>query len=251
LLSAFSIATFLFQLLHKDEFGDVFRDQPGAWPHLLGHLLRGGVGAGLAWCLWKYLQAVKKTINAAPRATPELFQSLARWWTILAISVIALLLYGAWVTFVTGPPRLTRALSPWFQAAPPDQSSVRVEFRLAETEPPEEPAEELIEATVAGTSRRIFLHKDALVTNQDITEARVVLNDRNKPAILVRFAQSAQPKLREATEAHRGKPLAILVDGRVVTAPIVKWRIGESAEIEAGFSREEAERIAKGLAGKE
>jgi preprotein translocase subunit SecD len=57
--------------------------------------------------------------------------------------------------------------------------------------------------------------------------------------------------MRDATEAHRGKPFAILIDGRVVTAPIVQFQIGEGAWIRGGFSRDEAERIAKGISGKE
>jgi preprotein translocase subunit SecD len=49
---------------------------------------------------------------------------------------------------------------------------------------------------------------------------------------------------------HRGKPIAILVDGRVVTAPVVKYQFSEGAWIQGNFSPKEAERIAKGLAGK-
>jgi hypothetical protein len=246
LLSGFSAVAFLFQVLHKDEFGEPFRDQPGAWPHLFGHLLRGAVGACLAWCLWKYLRAAKKSINADRREALELFQALARWWNTLAISALALLQYGAWVAFVTGPPVPTRPLTPRFQAEPPDKSAVRVEFRLAETSR----AEGLIEAPVAGTSQTIFLHKEPLLTNQDIADARVVLSELEEPAVDVRFVPAARQKMREATGAHRGKPIAILVDGRVVTAPIVTWQIGESARIQGAFSDEEAERIAKGLSGR-
>jgi preprotein translocase subunit SecD len=99
--------------------------------------------------------------------------------------------------------------------------------------------------------RTIFLDKEPLITNKDISEARVVLDDRDQPGVEVRFVPAARQKMRDATEAHRGKPLAILVDGRVVTAPIVRWQIGESAWIQGGgISRDEAERIAKSLSGR-
>jgi hypothetical protein len=247
LLSAFSAVAFVFQVLHQDQFGERFRDQPGAWPHLLGHLLRSAVGAGLAWCLWGYLRALNKSITADKGQAPELLPALALWWNSQAVSAIALVLYGAWVAFVTGPPIPTRPLSPRFQAEPPDKSAVTVEFRLAEASR----GEGLVEAKVAGTSRTIFLHKETLLSSQDIAEARVVLDERDEPAVEVRFVPAVHQKVREATEAHRGKPLAILVDGRVVTAPIVRWRIGESARIRGDFSREEAERIARGLSGRE
>jgi preprotein translocase subunit SecD len=107
----------------------------------------------------------------------------------------------------------------------------------------------LIEATVAGTNRTIFLHKEPLLANEDIAEARVVLNERDEPVVDVRFVPAVHQKVRDATEAHRGKPLAILVDGRVVTAPVVQWQIGESARIQGAFTPEEAERITKGLTG--
>jgi hypothetical protein len=247
LLSGFSALAFLFQVLHKDEFGGMFRDQPGAWPHVLGHVLRTAVGAALAWCLWRYLKAVKKSIHAGQDETPELFRALARWWNCLAICGLALVLYGVWVAFVTGPPLLIRPLSPRFQAEPLDKSAVKVEFRLAEANP----GEGLIEATVVGGSRTVFLHREPFLTNQDIAEARVVLNERDEPSVEVRFVLAAQQKIRDATEAHRGKPLAILVDGRVVTAPIVEWRFGESAWIQGSFTRQEATRIATGLSGRE
>ena len=46
-----SAFAFVFQCRYRDQFGDLFREQPGAWPHLLGHLLRSAVAASLAWSL--------------------------------------------------------------------------------------------------------------------------------------------------------------------------------------------------------
>lgn len=246
LASVLSVPAFVFHFLYRNEFGDLFRHQPGAWPFLLGHLLRCAVGAALAWCLWRYLQAVKKSMNPERREAPELFQSLADWWNVFALSGLALVLYGVWVGFIIGPPVISRPLSPSFPAEPFDTATVKVEIRLAETVP----REGLIEATVADTSQKIFLSKEPLLANQDIAEARVVLDEFDEPGVQITFVPAVHQKVREATESHRGKPLAILVDGRVVTAPIVQWQIGESALIQGGFRREEAERIAKGLSGR-
>src|SRR5207249_6805144 len=138
---------------------------------------------------------------------------------------------------------VNRFLSPRFPAESPDQAAAKVEFRLAESEP----GDGLIEASVPGTPRKVFLHREALITNQDIAEARVVLDD-GEPAVEVTFVLPAQQRMREATTAHRGKPLAILVDGEVVGAPTVMFQIGSSARIYARFTREEAERIARAFA---
>lgn len=246
LIAGLSIVGFVFQVLLRDEFGELYRNQPGAWPHILGHLLRSAVGAWLAWCLLSYLRALNESIGDSAHGTLDLYRTLARWWNGLAISVIVLVLHGVWVAFIVGPPIVTRPLSPRFQAKAPDESAVKIEFRLAESSP----REGLVEAVVAGTSRKIFLHVEPFITNEDISDARVVMGDRNQPAVEVRFITASRQKVREATGAHRGRPLAILVDGRVVTAPIVQWQIGESAWIQGSFSREEAERIARGLSGR-
>ena len=56
--------------------------------------------------------------------------------------------------------------------------------------------------------------------------------------------------MRQATAEHIGRPVAILIDGTVVMAPIVRSPIGDSAVISGQFTREEAERIAAGIDGR-
>lgn len=53
--------------------------------------------------------------------------------------------------------------------------------------------------------------------------------------------------MRRATANHIGRPVASLIDGAVVAAPLLKARISESAVISGAFSRAEAERIADGI----
>jgi preprotein translocase subunit SecD len=195
--------------------------------------------------LWRYARAVKRLVNSNERDLGALYQSLARWWYALAISVFALVLYGGWVTLGPGRLMASRSLSQRFHAKPGDQSAVRVEFRLAE----DEAAEGLIEATVSGTTQTIFLHKDPLLTNRDISHARVVVDEENGPAVDVTFAEESREKVLHLTETNRGKLLAILVDGRVIMAPVIREPIGTEARIWGRFSREEAERIARGLTG--
>jgi preprotein translocase subunit SecD len=66
----------------------------------------------------------------------------------------------------------------------------------------------------------------------------------------VELTKEGRQKLARVTKAHQGKPLAILVDGKVVAAPIVRDEITGDARISGSFSKEEAERIAKGIKGK-
>jgi|GEM_PF-4630073 len=42
--------------------------------------------------------------------------------------------------------------------------------------------------------------------------------------------------------------MAVLLDGRVVLAPVIRFAVGQTAVIDAGFSREEAYRVARAIA---
>jgi preprotein translocase subunit SecD len=121
-----------------------------------------------------------------------------------------------------------------------EKPAVKIEFRLAEREP----AEGLVEAMVAGTKDKIYLHKGPGVTNEDIAEAR--LDPDGSPKVLLTFTKTGKEKMTKFTEAHQGKPLAILVDGKVIAAPTVRSAIAGNAVISVR-TKEEAERIAKGL----
>lgn len=44
--------------------------------------------------------------------------------------------------------------------------------------------------------------------------------------------------------------VAILLDGKVIVAPVLRLPIDTSAEIDGNFTRADAERIVKGIVGK-
>jgi len=110
-------------------------------------------------------------------------------------------------------------------AAPPDKSTKPVEFYLAETVP----AKGLVEITVVSTDRKIYLPKQAVVTNKDIATARLKRDANGEIAIAIEFTRSGAKKIAKATEKHKGKPLAILLDGKVIVAPIIRSRISAHA----------------------
>jgi hypothetical protein len=244
LLSVLSAIAFVVQVRYRNEFGDLYRDEPGAWPHLIAHVIRSAVCAVLGWQLWRYLRAARAATPGDHQSLRPLFRSLAGWWNALGASVIVFVIYAVWVGFHFSPPSTSRFLSPRFNSEPPEQAAANVEFRLAESQP----GDGLFEVSVVGTPRKVYVHRDALVTNKDIAEARVVADD-GEPAVEVTFALPAQQRIRQATAGHLGKPLAILVDGEVINAPIVRFQISDSARIYGRFTREEAERIARSLTG--
>jgi preprotein translocase subunit SecD len=66
--------------------------------------------------------------------------------------------------------------------------------------------------------------------------------------VSVQFLQAGAERMKQATAIHVGRPVAILIDGAVVMAPVVRSPIGDSAVISGNFTQAEAERIAEGIA---
>jgi len=123
------------------------------------------------------------------------------------------------------------------------QAAVRFEVRLAE----DQPVPGLIVARIANSGRVIYLHPEAVVTNDDIAQSWVLPDGPDHFSVSVEFLQPGAHRMRQATAAHLGRPVAILIDGKVVIAPVVRSAISTSAVITGDYSRADAERIADGL----
>lgn len=122
-------------------------------------------------------------------------------------------------------------------------AAVRFEVRLAE----DQPIPGLTVAQVADSSRLIFLHPEIVVTNDDIAQSWVFQDGAGRFGVAVALLPSGADRMRQATASHQGRPVAILIDGSVVTAPVVRAPIGDSAVISGDYTRAEADRIAEGI----
>jgi hypothetical protein len=123
------------------------------------------------------------------------------------------------------------------------EAAVRFEVRLAE----ERPAAGLTAAAVGDSSRVIYLHDEVVLANGDVVRARVVEMGADRFGVEVELAPDASDRLRSATSGHIGRPLAVLIDGRVVVAPVVRSAIERAAVISGDFTSADASRIAEGL----
>jgi hypothetical protein len=123
------------------------------------------------------------------------------------------------------------------------RAAVRFEVRLAE----DKPGPGLREVRVAGSDRSVYLHDEVVVSNGDIAAARLVQGSPTQYSVGIEFNTSGTEKIRAATEGHIGKRVAILLDGQVVMAPVVKASLGASAEITGKFTKSQAERIVEGI----
>jgi len=123
-------------------------------------------------------------------------------------------------------------------------AAVRFEVRLAE----DHQTAGLQEARVSGSDRVVYLHPEIIVTNSDIAQSRVVQGDNpSRFGVSVEFNAAGARKMRQATANHVGRPAAILIDGDVVTAPVLRSPISTSAVISGDYTRAEAERIVDGI----
>ncbi len=126
------------------------------------------------------------------------------------------------------------------------QDKVRVEVRRAETKA----AEGLTEAKVVGSEQKIYLHAKPELTNDDIAGAAVVVDNNGRPAVEIVFTEQGEQKIAKLSADHLQRPLAVLFDGKVYCAPILRQKLGKKAVITGAFTKTEAERIANSLHGK-
>ena len=49
------------------------------------------------------------------------------------------------------------------------------------------------------------------------------------------------------TEKHLDKPIAIMIDGKVISAPVVKAKLSMQAQITGNFTKEEVEKLVKAI----
>ncbi len=119
-----------------------------------------------------------------------------------------------------------------------------LEVRLAENDP----ASGLIETPVPGSDRRIYLHPASLATTADVTSASVIDAGNSQFSVAVAFGEAAAARMVSATQAHLGRPVAIVLDGQVLAVMTLRAPVSDSAMI-TGVTEEQARRLAAGLAG--
>lgn len=84
------------------------------------------------------------------------------------------------------------------------------------------------------------------LTGADLVKAEVAFDQiSSSPVVSIEFSEAGSKKFAEITERNVGKPLAILLDGQVVSAPQVNEAIiGGRAQISGSFTTEVARELA-------
>jgi hypothetical protein len=144
------------------------------------------------------------------------------------------------------PPAFDEPLAfPRSPGDPPTAKPRRVffELRLAEVMPVRGLA---FEAQLKNSQQKVYVHYTAVATHTDVLDARVVeTTGRNEIALTL--TPEAGAALTSATTRHTGRPVAIILDGEVVSVLTIRSPLGAEVVFSGDFTREEAARIAAGL----
>tara|TARA_R110002095_G_scaffold81637_1_gene70898 strand:+ start:53305 stop:53574 length:270 start_codon:yes stop_codon:yes gene_type:complete len=85
--------------------------------------------------------------------------------------------------------------------------------------------------------------------NENFLEAKVELDRDQLPLITMKLNKEGEAILSKASREHLNKPLAVVVDGEVIMAPIIRAPMGAEVMITGIKTMDEAKRIARSLSG--
>jgi preprotein translocase subunit SecD len=91
-----------------------------------------------------------------------------------------------------------------------------------------------------------LVEKRAVITGRDLAGAEPAFDQRiNEPIVTFRFSTAGVRKFAQATAENVGRSFAIVVDGEVVSAPIIREPITDgSGQISGNFTQQAANELA-------
>lgn len=93
--------------------------------------------------------------------------------------------------------------------------------------------------------QQYVLENEVIVSGDQLIDAQATINENNQPVVSFRFDTAGAREFGVATQKNIGRYLAILLDGKVVSAPTIRAAIlGGSGVIEGGFSVAQANETA-------
>jgi protein-export membrane protein SecD len=89
-----------------------------------------------------------------------------------------------------------------------------------------------------------LIQKRIMVSGETLVHAQATFQE-NQPVVAFRFDSAGARRFADATRANVGKPFAIVLDGKVISAPVIREPIvGGSGIISGGFTVQETQDLA-------
>src|SRR5499427_2280897 len=129
--------------------------------------------------------------------------------------------------------------------------TAKLDFRMVDLSMSAEQAEqahpadsEILSGETPG--QKYLIEKRVLVSGADLTDAQPGFDQRtNEPVVNFRFNSAGARKFAEVTQANVGKPFAIVLDNKVISAPVIREPIlGGSGQISGNFTVQSANDLA-------
>jgi preprotein translocase subunit SecD len=96
-----------------------------------------------------------------------------------------------------------------------------------------------------GQPTYFLLRKETMITGRDLKNARVGVDENNRPQINFSLNALATDKFARETGRNIGRQLAILLDGTVYSAPVIQSKLGSDNRITGHFTTQEADELSK------
>jgi preprotein translocase subunit SecD len=96
----------------------------------------------------------------------------------------------------------------------------------------------------AGAVQYYLVRKTPVVSGRDLRNARPALDENNRPAVSFSLKSDGASRFGSFTRGHIGRQLAIVLDGRVESAPVIEGAISDEGRISGNFTQQEAADLA-------
>jgi len=101
-----------------------------------------------------------------------------------------------------------------------------------------------VERATDGSPTYYLIQSSGGISGRDLKNAYVSRDDNGRPAISFSLNANGAERFGPLTEQNIGKLLAIILDGRVQSAPVLRGRISDNGQITGSFSPQDAQDLA-------
>ncbi|RTM01888.1 MAG: protein translocase subunit SecD, partial [Bradyrhizobiaceae bacterium] len=131
--------------------------------------------------------------------------------------------------------------------------TAKMEFRMVDTSvPPDQalqgrvPPDSEVLQSASPPNQPYVVKKQVLVSGGDLSDAQTGFDQRtNEPIVTFRFNSAGSRKFAQATTENVGQPFAIVLDNKVISAPVIREPItGGSGQISGNFTVQSANELA-------
>ena len=105
------------------------------------------------------------------------------------------------------------------------------------------PGSEILESA-DGSDQLYLVRKRVLISGDMLDDARPAFGQNNEPVVSFQLNSTGGARFGKITGQNIGRPFAIVLDGKVVSAPVIRAQIFSEGQISGNFSVEESSELA-------